>query len=199
MSMQQVSKKYKVISMRLNKYIVFLAVALVLASCGTKKKVVEVQEPVVENVPTWHTCLIQGAQATVSTETDRISAAVTMQVVRDSMLVISVMPMLGMEMLRVEATPLEVIAIDKIHGQYATATYAELNRKLTPSLNWDILQQLCSAELPTGDQKARLQYMFGDDTIEIVINYSPRQLDVPVRVMNQPTKRYTKVDISKWL
>ena len=122
-----------------------------------------------------------------------------MQVVRDSMLVISVMPMLGMEMLRIEATPLEVIAIDKIHGQYATATYAELNRKLTPSLNWDILQQLCSAELPTGDQKARLQYMFGDDTIEIVINYSPRQLDVPVRVMNIPTKRYTKVDISKWL
>ncbi len=150
-------------------------------------------------MPTWHTCLIQGAQATVTTENDRISAAVTMQVVRDSMLVISVMPMLGMEMLRVEATPLEVIAIDKIHGQYATATYAELNRKLTPSLNWDILQQLCSAELPTGDQKARLQYMFGDDTIEIVINYSPRQLDVPVRVMNIPTKRYTKVDISKWL
>ena len=102
-------------------------------------------------------------------------------------------------MLRVEATPLEVIAIDKIHGQYATATYAELNRKLTPSLNWDILQQLCSAELPTGDQKARLLYMFGDDTIEVVINYSPRQLDVPVRVMNIPTKRYTKVDISKWL
>ena len=122
-----------------------------------------------------------------------------MQVVRDSMLVISVMPMLGMEMLRVEATPLEVIAIDKIHGQYATATYAELNRKLTPSLNWDILQQLCSAELPTGDQKARLLYMFGNDTIEVVINYSPRQLDVPVRVMNIPTKRYTKVDISKWL
>ena len=166
--------------MRLNKYIVFLAAVLVLASCGTKKKVVE-------------------SQATVTTENDRISAAVTMQVVRDSMLVISVMPMLGMEMLRVEATPLEVIAIDKIHGQYATATYAELNRKLTPSLNWDILQQLSSAELPTGDRKARLQYMFGDDTIEIVINYSPRQLDVPVRVMSIPTKRYTKVDISKWL
>lgn len=185
--------------MRFNKYIVLLAALFVLASCGTKKKIVESQEPVVENVPTWHTCLIQGAQATVTTENDRISAAVTMQVVRDSMLVISVMPMLGMEMLRVEATPLEVIAIDKIHGQYASATYAELNRKLTPSLNWDILQQLCSAELPTGDQKARLLYMFGDDTIEVVINYSPRQLDVPVRVMNIPTKRYTKVDISKWL
>lgn len=196
---RNIAKKYKVISMRFNKYIVLLAALFVLASCGTKKKIVESQEPVVENVPTWHTCLIQGAQATVTTENDRISAAVTMQVVRDSMLVISVMPMLGMEMLRVEATPLEVIAIDKIHGQYASATYAELNRKLTPSLNWDILQQLCSAELPTGDQKARLLYMFGDDTIEVVINYSPRQLDVPVRVMNIPTKRYTKVDISKWL
>lgn len=187
--------------MRFNKYIVLLAAVLVLASCGTKKKSVSgeglaVSEP---EVPAWHTCLIQGAQATVTTETDRISAAVTMQTVHDSMLVISVMPMLGMEMLRVEATPMELTAIDKIHGQYATTTYAELNRKLTPSLNWDILQQFCSAELPTGDKKARLQYLFGDDPIEIVIDYSPRQLDVPVRVMNQPTKRYTKVDISKWL
>ncbi len=185
----------------LRKTIYCLLAALVLVGCGTKKKAVSTpvpEEPEPE-VPTWHTCLIQGAQATVSTETDRISAAVTMQVVRDSMLVISVMPVFGMEMLRLEATPTELTAIDKIHGQYAQTTFADLNRKLTPSLNWDILQQVCSAELPTGDEKARLQYLFGDDTIELVINYSPRRLDVPVRVTSLPTKRYTKVDISKWL
>lgn len=173
--------------------------ALVLSSCGAKKKAAQQAAVTEPAVPAWHTCLIQGAQATVSTNTDRISAAITMQTVRDSMIVISVTPLFGMEMMRLEATPTEIIAIDKLHGQFAKATFADLNRKLTPSLNWDILQQISSGELPTGAEKARLQYRFGGDTIELVINYSPRRLDVPVRVTNIPTNRYTQVDISKWL
>ena len=92
-----------------------------------------------------------------------------------------------------------MIAIDKIHGRYAKATFADLNRQLTPSLNFDILQQICAAELPTGSERARLLYSFGNETIELVIDYPPRRLDVPVRVKNQPLKNYTEVDISKWL
>ena len=179
--------------------IVLILLALVLVGCGTKKKTItNHQSPITNQVPTWHTCLTQG-QATVSTDEDKMSAAIMMQAVRDSMLVISVMPMLGMEMIRLEATPTELTAIDKIHGRYAKASYADLNRKLTPALNWDVLQQICSAELPTGNEKARLQYAFGEQTIELVIDYGKRQLDVPVRVVNQPLKKYTEVDISQWL
>ena len=188
--------------MKGERLVVFLLATLLLVGCGTKKKVVfsdtmepEVTEP---EVPAWHTCLIQGARATVITEEDKISATVTMQTVRDSMIIISVMPMLGIEMARLEATPLEIIAIDKIHGRYAVGTFAELNRKLTPDLNWDILQQLCTAELPTGSEKARLIYSFGSQTLEVVMNYPPRQLDVPVRVTNQRLNRYTEIDVSKF-
>ena len=186
--------------MKQTRYIVCLLAALLLAGCGTKKKIAETKpaEPEVV-IPTWHTCLIQNARATVTTNTDRVSANITMQTVHDSMLVISVMPMLGIEMMRLEATPTELIAIDKIHGQYAQATYADLNKKLTPSINWDVLQQICAAELPTGSEKARLQYMYGKETIELILDYSPRKTDVPVRVTNQKLNKYTKVDISKWL
>ena len=180
--------------MRYNKDIVFILV-MILTSCGIKRKAVSPQP----EVPAWHTCLIQGARATAMTDTDKLSASVTMQTVHDSMLVISIMPMLGMEMLRIEATPTEIIAIDKIHGQYAMATYAELNRQLTPALNWDILQQLCAAELPTGNEKARLLYTFNKQTIELIIDYVPHQTDVPVRVKHQRLDKYTKIDISKWL
>ena len=174
---------------------------LLLSGCGAKKKAVQsdIAEEVQAEEPVWHTCLIQSARATVFTNEDKMAATVTMQTVRDSMLVISVMPMLGIEMFRLEATPLELIAIDKMHGQYAKTTFAELNRKLTPSLNWDILQQLCTAELPLSAERARLQYMFGDDIIELVVDYPARQLDVPVRVMNMPVIRYTQIDISRWL
>ena len=172
-----------------------IGIAMLLASCGAKKSIVKTPE----SVPAWHTCLIQGARATVKTDDDALSASVTMQTVHDSMLVISVIPMLGMEVMRLEATPTELIAIDKLHGRFAKATYAELNRKLTPSLNWDILQQTCAAELPTGPEKARLMFTFDKQTLEIVIDYTPRRLDVPVRVKNQPLNKYTQIDISKWL
>ena len=183
------------------KYIVIVLAAVMLVSCGAKKKAVTpvVEEPVVEAPPAWHTCLIQGARATISRNGDKLSATVTMQTVRDSMIIISVMPLFGMEMMRVEATPLVMRGFDKIHGQYAEATFAELNRKLQPQLNWDILQEVCSAELPTGDKKGRLLYAFEDETIELVIDYVPRKLDLPLRMVGLDVNRYTKIDVSKWL
>ena len=185
--------------MRLNSYILALALALALAGCGAKKGVVASQESRVESEPAWHTCLIQNARATVVLNDQQLSANVTMQTVRDSMIVISVMPMLGMEMMRVEATPFEVIAIDKLHGRYAQASYAELNNRLTPSLNWDVMQQLCTAELPTGPERARLVYSFGEQMIELVIAYPACKLDVPVRVQHLRLDKYQKIDVSKLL
>ena len=185
-------KRFKII-------LVLTVASILLIGCGAKKKAVETPPVVEPEVPAWHTCVIQNARATVIRGGDKLSAQVTMQTVRDSLAVISIMPMLGMELLRVEATPTEVIAIDKLHGQYGKATYAELNRKLTPSLNWDIMQQLCSAELPTGSKRGRLAYQFGDETIELVVDYPERQLDLPVRISHQPLDRYKKADISKWL
>ena len=183
--------------MKSEKFIVILLMGLVLVSCGTKKKVVSSQPSVVSE-PTWHTCLIQNARATVTLHGEKISASVTMQTVRDSMAVISVMPF-GMEVIRFEATPMEMIGINKLDGTYATATYAEINRRLVPTVNWDIIQQVCSAELPTGAEKAHLQYTLGDQPIEMIITYPKRKLDVPVRVMHQNVSRYNKIDISKWL
>lgn len=197
--LKETQKKYNNILKRLNN-IVYVLALLVLVGCGTKKKTVSGEKSAVSEpaAPAWHTCLTQ-ARATVTTDDNRVSANVTMQTVRDSMIVISVMPILGMEMIRLEATPMELTAIDKMQGRYAKARFADLNRKFTPSLNWDILQQLCSAELPTGEKKARLQYLFGKKTIELVLDYNPRKLDVPVRVTNQPLTKYQQVDITKWL
>ena len=182
--------------------LVFCPLSIVLCtSCGVKKKTVAPVEPIAEEpeVPAWHTCLIQNARVTVLTADNRLSANATMQVVRDSMLVISIMPMIGIEMLRIEATPEQIIGIDKMHAQYACAAYEDLNRKLTPSLNWDELQQLCSAELPLGSERARLIYTYEDEVVELAITYPVRLTDVPVRIAHLPLNRYTQIDISRWL
>jgi hypothetical protein len=176
---------------------------MVMVSCGTQKKAASHSSgktsPTVEEIPAWHTCLIQNARATILVGDTKLSANTTLQVVRDSMLVISVMPVAGMEMIRFEATPSLLVGINKLDGTYATSTYEELNRKVTPSIQWETLQQLCSAELPTGADKARLIYALGDKVIELNVVYPARKTNVPVRVSHLKTNRYQKIDISKWL
>ena len=171
----------------------------VLTSCGVKRKAATptfADEPA---APAWQTCLIQGAKITLITPEDKFTSSATMQVERDSVLVISVTPMLGIEMFRIEATPALITAIDKMHAQYAQATYDEINGKLVPKLTWETLQQICSAELPTGDRRARMLYSYGDDNIEIIIDYPERQIDVPIRTNPARLDRYTRINIKKWL
>ena len=198
--------KIKTATIKVTRQIAFLSfvlcpLSIVLSSCGAKKNIVATEPPAIlePEVPAWHTCLIQGARITVETDDDRLSSAANLQVVRDSMLVISIMPMLGMEMLRIEATPEQVIAIDKMHSQYAVAGFNELSHTLTPAVTWTVLQQLCSAELPAGSETAVLQYTYGKETLKLTINYPERQLDVPVRVFNIKLDRYKQVDVSRWL
>ena len=181
--------------MKIERYIVLVLAVLLMAGCAIKKKVAQSEQ---QPDKTWHTCLIQGARATVTMNGTPISASVTMQTVHDSMIVISVMPM-GLELFRFEATPIEVTGINKLDATYATATFAEINRHLVPSINWDVLQQLCTAELPTGSEQAHMRYTLGNQTIELQLTYPARKLDVPVRVMHQNVSRYKKIDISKWL
>ena len=171
--------------------------AIGFTSCRTQQAAVQPQptempteeETKAEEKP-WHTCLMQGAKATLTMDGQTISANCTMQVVRDSMLVISVMPMLGIEVYRLEATPDELIAIDKFNHQYLKTDYARINRYVTPSLTWEDLQQIASNEVQGGPF---IGYAIGEKTIALKITYPEKQTDVPVRTQHIDLSRYEQV------
>ena len=171
--------------------------AIGFTSCRTQRAAVQPQptempteeETKAEEKP-WHTCLMQGAKATLTMDEQTITANCTMQVVRDSMLVISVMPMPGIEVYRLEATPEELIAIDKLNHQYLKTDYARINRYVTPSLTWEDLQQIASNEMQGGPF---IGYAIGEKTIAIKINYPERQTNVPVRMLHINLSRYEQV------
>jgi len=187
--------------MKYSRIILLCVCVLLLVACGAKKKAVTTPEPevAVPAEPQWHTCQIQGAQVTFIHDDDRITGTANMQVVRDSMCIISVTAIMGIEVLRIEATPQGILGIDKIHGQFARANYDEINARITPQLTWEILQQMCSAELPTGSETARLRYSLGKQQAELLIRYPERRLDVPVRMTPARLDRYKQMDISKFL
>ena len=166
--------------------------AIGFTSCHTQQAAVQKQsaETPTEEETLWHTCLIQGAKATLTMDGKTISANCTMQVVRDSMLVISVMPMLGIEVYRLEATPDELIAIDKLNHQYLKTDYARINRYVTPSLTWEDLQQIASNEVQGGPF---IGYAIGEKTIALKITYPEKQTDVAVRTQHIDLSRYEQV------
>ena len=166
--------------------------AIGFMSCRTQQAAVQTQptETPTEEEKPWHTCLIQGAKATLTIDEQTITANCTMQVVRDSMLVISVMPMLGIEVYRLEATPDELIAIDKLNHQYLKTDYARINRYVTPSLTWEDLQQIASNEVQGGPF---IGYAIGEKTIALKITYPEKQTDVPVRTQHIDLSRYEQV------
>lgn len=187
--------------MQLNKFLLIASVALLFAACGVKKAAVTTQpEPEPEpEIPTWHTCLIQGAKAKATTSSGSVSATVNMQAVHDSLIIVSVMPMLGIEMVRLEATPTVLVAFDKVHSRCVITSYEDLNTHITPSLSWKQLQQICSAELPNGSEKARLVYRAGKRSATIEIEYPPRKTDVPLKMTRLRTAKYKRVDINDLL
>ena len=166
--------------------------AIGFTSCRTQRAAVQPQptETPTEEEKPWHTCLMQGAKATLTMDEQTITANCTMQVVRDSMLVISVMPMLGIEVYRLEATPDELIAIDKLNHQYLKTDYVRINRYVTPSLTWEDLQQIASNEVQGGPF---IGYAIGEKTIALKITYPEKQTDVPVRTQHIDLSRYEQV------
>lgn len=165
--------------------------------CHTTKHITKTGTQTVETSaePQWHTCLMQNAQAVLTLGGETVRANCTMQTVRDSMMVLSIMPMLGIEMLRIEATPAQVTGIDKINRQYAVATYDDINRYLSPAITWHDLQALATGELPTGDKEAFVGYTAGNQTVMLRLVYPERQLDVPVRTQAANLARYQQIDI----
>ena len=55
---------------------------------------------------------------------------------------------------------------------------------------------MCSAELPTGSERARMRYTYdGRKTIDLTIVYPERQTDVPVRMNALRLDKYKEMNI----
>lgn len=170
-----------------------------IAKTETEAQQEEAEQEAQTTESQWHTCLMQNAQGVVTIGEQTLRATCTMQTVRDSIVILSIMPMLGIEMLRIEATPEQITGIDKINRQYAVATYEEVNRYLHPAVSYNDLQALATGELPTGKDEAFVGYTAGKQTIMLRLTYPARQTDVPVRTRGADLTRYQQIDIKQLL
>ncbi len=182
----------------------FLLLIMVLAGCKTTKKATTTNSQgsstEVAVAPTWHTCLVQSARATATLGKQSLSVTCTMQAVHDSLVIVSVMPLFGIELYRLEATPTEIIAIDKLNRYYLQLPYSEVNKYVTPQISYRDLQDIASGDiLPEGGTHAQLSYSAKGKRVSMNITYPTVQKDIALRLQRLSVDRYSRMDMETLL
>jgi len=84
------------------------------------------------------------AKASVTTNQDgnETSFNITMRSKKDSVIWISISPLLGIEVARVLVTPDSVKLLDRLHNKYQVNTFEAINKLLQLKVNFEIVQSL---------------------------------------------------------
>ena len=120
--------------MRQFKYILLLVLAALLASCHTQQKLTnhttkpikqkqQMIDRVVEAQPHFTTLQAQKAKLTLNYGGHKLSASAAINLYHDSAMVVSVQPLLGIELCRIEVDKNNIIIIDKLNRRFAKLDY----------------------------------------------------------------------------
>ena len=124
--------------------ILCLVSALLLNGCAAKKKaaatagqqtapekvhIVTIQEKTIAAQPHFVSLYAPKTRFTINYEQRQISANGSITLLKDSILIVSVQPLLGIELLRLEATKYDVTVVDKMNKRYVQMNYDEIRNE----------------------------------------------------------------------
>lgn len=149
--------------MKAQKYILIFTSLMALMACHTKKAVV--QKPIEQsntllinsseqiirslekNQPDFKTANISKMSIDINIKERQYSVGGACQMVTDSAIHFSVMPVLGIEMFKLELSPKEFILIDKFNKKYYKSSYDFFKNSFGINLNYVDIQSLVSNKL----------------------------------------------------
>lgn len=173
------------------RYILFILCAVLLASCGAQKGLKK---------PKHLTAEVKKAQLHVEMDDKQYDFTASMQTVANSYAVLSVTPLLGIEVARVEAMKDSICVIDKVHRKYSVVPYSQLNLVVTPSVRLKNLEDIVMGTgLKEGEKTQTLRYKALTHTIKVDITYPAITYDQPLTIRRQDLSRYQRVPIQKLL
>lgn len=189
----------------------FLSVALVLAlsSCG-KKAIINKQ--LGDNFKVQETkfeYLTSRAKILYKDDNQEVSAAVDIRMKRDSVIWMSIKPMLGIEAMRVVITKDSVLVLDRMNKSMSLMSMSQLSQKISFPLSFKMAESLIIGNLPIsikekgkiGMEKEhfKLQQEEGDFDIESLISrehYKLERIDIKQRsTRNELVLRYEEFKV----
>lgn len=170
-------------------------ILLVLAGCSSQRVVTtreqEQRTQEQDEASVVRTVFVPSARASLTIDGETMSSRVTFMTTIDSLVIWSIQPLAGMEMLRVEATPTDLIIYDKTTMEYIPLTYESLLLYSPVPFTYQQIQDIATgAILPRGQQKTLRSFSIADKTIILELTYPEIRTNVPVNMNRLPMVRF---------
>ncbi len=176
----------------MKKYLIaILAIcSLLLASCNTQRSA----------QPKRYQTLKEKAQVSLQLDEHEYSMSATVQVWRNNLVIVSLQPMFGIEMLRMEATQDSVVIVDKMNRRYTILQYDMFDKDIKPAPSYRMIQDFVTAsKKPKAKTKAQIPFTLGKHKIMIQCSFSQREYNALAAPKRMDLKRYKQVGLREIL
>ena len=142
----------------MKRYLYLAAVALILASCSTTKRVQKAQQQTVDPQRQLLEQVISVQPEFTSLQSNKVRFKIDYQqhsysingsisMIRDSAIIMSLQPLMGIELYRMEITKNEVTVIDKMNKRYVKETFEKFQRQTGVNAGFNDIQAVCMDRL----------------------------------------------------
>lgn len=127
----------------------------------------------------WHTRQASNARATLTIGEQTINASVTILAVRDSIVIVKVMPILGIELFRLTATPEHIEIQDRSAQSSESYTYARLAAIVEPRISYADIERMACGE--KGETRT-FTYTAWGERVSLTITYPEPRINTKLNL-----------------
>lgn len=158
---------------------------LMLSACHVQK-----------DVPTRYHTMTQRANTTLTLDEHTYTINCTMQLWRNELLVVSLQPMLGIEMARIEATQDSVWIFDKMNRRYAVLSYRDATHKIQPLPSFKMMQDFVNEPVaPKKSVKSTKTFTAGEHRLKVECAFTGREYNTLKQPNRLNTTKYKRVPL----
>ena len=170
----------------MKKIIPILLWCCLLSSCAVQR----------QTEPRRYQTLTQKANATLQFDQREYSMSCSIQMWRNELIILSLQPILGVEMFRLEASQDSVLVIDKMNRRYTTLAYEWASQAVQPTPSYKMIQDFVTPPL-LSQSKATSQRTFeiGKHKIGIKCAFSQREYNTLTTPKRLDLKKYKRVSL----
>lgn len=162
-----------------------LITTILLTACSVSKR-----------TTTRYNTMTQRAQLTLQLDQHQYSIGCTMRNWHDELITLSMQPMLGIEMVRIEANHDSIWIFDKMNKRYAVMDYSGINRIIHPHVSYHLLEEFCNLPISTKQQKSiSKEFRSGKHQLKITCKYSNREYNTLQAPKRTNTHKFKQVNL----
>ena len=159
---------------------------LLLCSCATQRQA----------EPKHYQTLSQKATTTLRFDQREYSINCSVQIWRNELIVLSLQPILGIEMFRVEATKDSLLVVDKMNRRYTTLAYQWASKEIRPMPSFKMIQDFVTAPIsPKINISSERSFAVGGHEIGIKSTFSHREYNTLTAPKRMDLKKYKRVSL----